>query len=133
MTLKQSEAIRLLFNNVAPSFKNCIELLVYSCFGKNSEQAKHATEVTIKPDTGVILSDEDKAALGVQFTQIVSQLAATGISVGAAMDIAHKCVPSVEIDEKTMQQLSDGGGEDEGIDKDLWAMLEAGRKDDASI
>ena len=42
VTLKQSEAIRLLFNTVAPSFKNCIKILVYSCFGLNSEQAKVA-------------------------------------------------------------------------------------------
>lgn len=128
VTLKQSEVIRLLFNNVAPSFKNCIELLVYSCFGKNSEQAKHAKEVTIKPDTGVILSDQDKAALGVQFTQIAGQLAAMGVSVQTAIAVAHKCVPSVELDEKTMQKLS-AGGEDENIDGDLWQMLSAGRND----
>ena len=127
VTLKQSEAIRILFNNVAPSFKNCIELLVYSCFGKNSEQAKHATEVTIKPDTGVILSDKDKAALGVQFTQIAGQLSAIGIPITTAIDIAHTCVPSVELDEKTMQELS--GGEDDKIDGDLWHMLDAGRND----
>ena len=127
VTLKQSEAIRLLFNNVAPSFKNCIELLVYSCFGKNSEQAKHAREVTIKPDTGVILSDQDKALLGVQFTQIAGQLAAIGIPITTAIDIAHKCVPSVELDKKAMQELSNG--EDANIDGDLWHMLEAGRND----
>jgi|GEM_PF-2899133 len=127
VTLKQSEAIRLLFNNVAPSFKNCIELLVYSCFGKNSEQAKHAREVTIKPDTGVILSDQDKALLGVQFTQIAGQLAAIGIPITTAIDIAHKCVPSVELDKKAMQELS--SGEDVNIDGDLWHMLETGRND----
>ena len=48
--LKQSETIRLLFNNVSPCYKNCIELLVYSCFGKNSEQAKKAKNVRIAPE-----------------------------------------------------------------------------------
>ena len=125
MTLKQSESIRLLFNNVAPSFKNCIELLVYSCFGKNSEQAKYAREVTIKPDDGVILSDMDKAQLGTSFTQIAGQFVAMGVPLANAVEIAHGFVPSAELDRATMEAL--GGGEAEGIDQDLWAMLNAGR------
>lgn len=127
MTLKQSEAIRLLFNNVAPSFKNCIELLVYSCFGKNSEQSKYARTVTIKPDDGVILSANDKAQLGVQFSQIAAQLAGLGMSLESAVNIAHSCVPSVEIDDNTLQSLS--SGEAENMDADLWSMFNAGRND----
>ncbi len=127
ITLKQSEAIRLLFNNVAPAFKNCIELMVYSCFGKNSEQAKHARNVTIKPDDGVILSANDKAQLGVQFSQIAAQLASLGLPVETAVNLAHSCVPSVELDEKTMQSLC--AGEDEHMDADLWQMLNAGRSE----
>jgi len=46
--LKQSETIRLLFNNIEPSFRNVIDLLVCSCFGVNSEQAKNANTVHIK-------------------------------------------------------------------------------------
>ena len=126
MTLKQSESIRLLFNNVAPAFKNCIELLVYSCFGKNSEQAKHAKEVTIKPDDGVILSDMDKAQLGTSFTQIAGQFVAMGVPLAKAVEVAHKFVPSAELDEETMQSLG-GGGEAEGMDNNLWEMFNAGR------
>lgn len=127
VTLKQSEAIRLLFNNVAPAFKNCIELLVYSCFGKNSEQAKFARNLTIKPDDGVILSANDKATLGVQFSQIASSLAALGLPVETAVNIAHSCVPSAEIDEQTMRTLT--AGESADIDADLWQMLNAGRNE----
>jgi len=125
MTLKQSESIRLLFNNVAPSFKNCIELLVYSCFGKNSEQAKHAKEVRIKADDGVILSDMDKAQLGSSFAQIAGGLVSMGIPLSQAMDMAHKFVPSAEIDQKVLESL--GGGEAEGMDNNLWSMFNAGR------
>lgn len=125
VTLKQSETIRLLFNNVAPSFKNCIELMVYSCFGKSSEQAKYARSVTIKPDDGVILSAQDKATLGLQFSQIAAQLTGIGLPVEAAVNIARSCVPSVEIDEKLLQSFTDG--EAENIDSDLWQMFNAGR------
>lgn len=124
ITLKQSESIRLLFNNVAPSFKNCIELLVYSCFGKNSEQAKCAREVRIKADDGVILSDSDKANLGVQFVQIAGQLTAMGVPMKSAIETACKFVPSADIDTETLEAIA---GEGEEIDESLWAMLSANR------
>lgn len=126
MTLKQSESIRLLFNNVAPSFKNCIELLVYSCFGKNSEQAKHAKAVKIRPDDGVILSESDKAQLGQAFTTIAGQLVAMGVELSEAVKIAQKFVPSAELDESAMSALG-GNGEGSGMDGSLWDMLNAGR------
>lgn len=124
--LKQSESIRLLFNNVAPSFSNVIELLVYSCFGKNSEQAKFAREVQIKPDDGVIMSDQDKAQLGQSFTTIAGQFVSLGVPLKTAIDIAHKFVPSAELDDGIMTELG-AGDEAEGMDQGLWDMLNAGR------
>ena len=126
VTLKQSEMIRLLFNNVAPSFKNCIELLVCSCFGANSEQAKHASKVQIKPDNGFVLSETDKAQLGNSFTQMAGQFVAMGVPLSTAIKVAQKFVPSAEIDEETMDALT--GGEAEGMDDNLWAQINAGRE-----
>lgn len=123
--LKQSEAIRLLFNNVAPSFKNCIELLVYSCFGINSEQAKHAREVTVKADNGVILSDQDNAQLGQAFSTIAGQLVSVGMPLESAIKMAQKFVPSAELDEETMGRLF--AGESAGMDESMWEQLNAGR------
>lgn len=123
--LKQSETIRLLFNNVAPAFQNCIELLVYSCFGKNSEQAKHASEVRIKADDGVILSDQDKAQLGQSFTQIAAQFVGMGAPLKTAIEVAHKFVPSAELDDELMKKLEDMGGAD--MDPDSWEAMQQGR------
>ena len=128
MELKQSETIRLLFNNVAPAFKNCIELLVYSCFGKNSPQAKYARQVEISPDDGVILSEQDKAQLGQSFTTILGGLVSVGVPLKTAADMAHKFVPSAEIDEETMEKLG-GEGESEGMDEDLWKKFNENRGD----
>ena len=125
VTLKQSEMIRLLFNNVAPSFKNCIELLVCSCFGLNSEQAKLASKVQIKPDNGFVLSEMDKAQLGNSFTQMAGQFVAMGVPLSTAIKVAQKFVPSAELDEETMDALT--GGEAEGMDDNLWAQINAGR------
>lgn len=125
VSLKQSEAIRLIFNNTAPQFKNVIALLVYSCFGKNSEQAKHAFEVTIKAGDGIILSDQDKAQLGQAFAGITGQLAGLGMSLKSAISTAQKFVPSAEIDKEVLDELDQG--EDEGMDQQLWEDFNAPR------
>ena len=129
--LKQSETIRLLFNNVAPSFQNCIELLVYSCFGRNSEQAKHAKEVRIKADDGVILSDQDKAQLGQSFTSIAAQFVGMGAPIKTAIEIAHKFVPSAEIDDDTMNDLA--MGENQDMDPEMWDAMQDSRDMDPYI
>lgn len=125
ITLKQSEAIRLLFNNVAPSFQNCVEFLVYSCFGKNSEQAKYAREVKIAADNGVILSDMEKAQLGSSFTQIIGGLVSVGVPLKNAADIASKFVPSAKLDEENIASFEQSG-ESQGLDSDLWNQINGG-------
>ena len=125
VTLKQSEMIRLLFNTTAPSFKNCIELLVCSCFGANSEQAAKARKVQIKADNGFVLSEMDKAQLGNSFTQMAGQFVAMGVPLSTAIKVAQKFVPSAEIDEETMESLT--AGEAEGMDEGMWETMNAGR------
>lgn len=125
VTLKQSEMIRLLFNTVAPAFKNCIELLVCSCFGANSEQATHAREVKIKADNGFVLSEVEKSQLGQAFSSMAGQFTAMGIPLTTAVKIAQKFVPSAEIDDETMDAL--GAGEAEGMDQQMWDAMNAGR------
>ena len=125
VTLKQSEMIRLLFNNVAPAFKNCIELLVCSCFGCNSEQAKLARKVRIKPDNGFVLSEQDKAQLGQAFTTMSGQFVAMGIPLDKAVKVAQKFVPSAEIDEETMDALQ--AGDAEGMNEEMMEQFNAGR------
>ena len=126
VTLKQSEMIRLLFNNVAPAFKNCIELLVCSCFGANSEQAALAKKVRIKADNGFVLSETDKAQLFSTFVQSAGQLVAMGTPLSTAFNLSKKAIPSIEIDEKTMNEI--GSGEAEGMDENMWESMNAGRE-----
>ena len=125
VTLKQSEMIRLLFNNVAPAFKNCIELLVCSCFGANSEQAALAKKVKIKADNGFVLSETDKAQLFSTFVQSAGQLVAMGIPLSTSIKMTQNAIPSVEVDEDTMNEI--GAGEAEGLDQQMWDTMNAGR------
>lgn len=124
VTLKQSEVIRTLHNSMAPAMQPCIKLLVYSCFGKNSEQAKHAGEVTIQPDSGVVLSDQDKAQLGQSFTTIAAQLVSIGLPVPTAMKLAQKFVPSAEFDEQMMDDLDQVNENQQGFDEDMWGAIQ---------
>ena len=122
--LKQSEAIRLLFNNVAPSFQNCIEMMVYSCFGKNSEQAKYAKNVQIAPDDGVILSDMDRATLGQGFSTIAGQLVSIGVPLSSSVQIAKSFIPSAELSEQIMAEISGGDEKEaEGLNTTLWEKI----------
>ena len=126
VTLKQSEMIRLLFNTVTPAFRNCIELLVCSCFGANSEQAQHARKVRIKADNGFVLSEVEKSQLGTAFSTMAGQFVAMGIPLKDAISISQKFVPSAEIDDEMMEALE--VGENEGMDEALWEQMNQGRE-----
>lgn len=117
--LKQSESIRLLFNNVAPSFKNCIEMLVYSCFGKNSEQAKYARDVEMSADNGTVLSDLDKAQLGQSFSGIFGTMVSAGTPIKPSIEIARLFVPSVELSQEILASIDSDSEEENGVDENL--------------
>jgi hypothetical protein len=125
VTLKQSEMIRLLFNNVAPSFQHCIALLVCSCFGADSEQAKHASKVRIKADNGFVLSETEKIDMGLKFSQMIQTLNSVGIPLKESIELAKTFAPSADISAETMRALTDA--DDSEITADIWEMLQANR------
>ena len=125
VTLKQSEMARLLFNNISPSLNNCIEWLVYSCFGVDSPQATYAKTVKIKADSGFVLSDMDKAQLGASFVQILGGLVGTGVPFEQAIETARGFVPSAEISGGLLESII--AGESEGISDGLWESINAAR------
>ena len=123
--LKQSETIRLIFNNVAPAFKSCIKLLVADCFGRNSEQFQHADEVRIKADDGVVMSDQEKAQMGQGLAQIAGQFVAMGTPLQTALKAADKLIKDGELDEKMLEELA--AGDAEGMDEEMWQQMGGGR------
>lgn len=124
--LKQSETARLLFNQVEPSFKNCIKLLVADTFGKNSEQFKHADEVHIKRDDGIVMSDQEKAQIGQSLAQTAGAFVSMGAPLTTALKAADKLIKDGELDEKTMDELT--AGENEGMDQEMWDAINGGRE-----
>lgn len=124
--LKQSETARLLFNNVAPSFKNCVKILVADCFGRNSEQYQYADEVQIKADDGVVMSDQEKAQIGQSMAQIAGSFVAMGAPLGTALKAADKLTKDGELDQETMDELAEGS-DDQGMDEEMWEQMNGGR------
>jgi hypothetical protein len=124
--LKQSETARLLFNNVAPAFKNCIKLLVADCFGRNSEQYQYADEVEIKADDGVVMSDQEKAQIGQSLAQIAGSFVAMGAPLGTSLKAADKLVKDGELDQETIDELEEGS-DGQGMDDEMWEQMNAGR------
>ena len=124
--LKQSEMARLLFNNVAPSFKNCVKILVADCFGRNSEQYKYADEVEIKADDGVVMSDQEKAQIGQSLAQIAGSFVAMGAPLGTSLKAADKLVKDGELDQETIEELEEGS-DGNGMDEEMWEQMNGGR------
>ena len=124
--LKQSEMARLLFNNVAPSFKNCIKILVADCFGRNSEQYKCADEVEIKADDGVVMSDQEKAQIGQSVAQIAGSFVSMGAPLGTALKAADKLTKDGELDQETIDELAEGS-DGNGMDEEMWEQMNGGR------
>lgn len=124
--LKQSEMARLLFNNVAPAFKNCVKLLVADCFGRNSEQYQYADEVEIKADDGVVMSDQEKAQIGQSLAQIAGSFVAMGAPLGTSLKAADKLVKDGELDQETIDELEEGSDAN-GMDEEMWEQMNGGR------
>lgn len=121
IALKQSEAVRIIFKSAAPAMQPCIRLLVLSCFGKNSEQAKYADNVRILPDSGIILTDQDKAQLGQSFTAIAGSLAAQlGFPLEDAISVAKNFVPSAEIPADLITRIQGAAAAPGEADPDEW-------------
>lgn len=123
--LKQSETARLLFNQVEPALKNCIKLLVADTFGKNSEQYRHAGEVHIKRDDGVVMTDQEKAQIGQSLAQTAGAFVSMGAPLTTALKAADKLIKDGELDENTMDELT--AGENEGMDQEMWDAINGGR------
>ena len=127
--LKQSEMARLLFNNVAPSFKSCVKILVADCFGRNSEQYMYADEVQIKADDGVVMSDQEKAQIGQSLAQIAGSFVAMGAPIGTALKAADKLTKDGELDQETIDELEEGS-DNQGMDDEMWEQMNGGREMD---
>ena len=107
LTLKQSETIKLYETELKYNLRNVIEIIVISCFGPNSPQAKKAGTVNIDFSAPVVLSDEKKADAGLKFTQGVAQLVTAGMPLDMAIQNMRQFFPMYEISDEDLDRLKD--------------------------
>jgi hypothetical protein len=95
ITLKQSEAIKIIANAVQPQIQPMVKYLVVSCFGANSPQAQKAEEVRFNFESSVVLTDAERGKLLTSFSQGVSMFTGSGMTLDEAIIAANKFVPNI--------------------------------------
>ncbi len=106
ISYKQSETIQNINNAVIPSVQPIVRLLIYSCFGPDSEQARIADSVHISFDSPEIITNDTRGAMFEKFTSGVNMLNSAGINVHDAVIMGHLFMPEIEIPDEVMSKLN---------------------------
>ena len=107
ITLKQSETIKNVNNSILPSLQPIVKILVYSCFGKNSEQARVCDSVRLSFESPTVISNEEKGQLLVKFADAISKISTAGVSIADSVEIAKCFIPEMHIPEDVMKRLKE--------------------------
>jgi hypothetical protein len=107
VTLKQSETLKAIGNNIIPQTQDLVKLMVYSCFGLDSEQAKRADKLRLSFDSPTIMTDQQKAETGEKFFAMVTNGVTAGMPIDMAVGIAHEFVPSADIPQEYLDRLEE--------------------------
>ncbi len=105
ISMKQAGTIQNIGNKLIPQLQPIVKMLVYSCFGPDSEQAKSADMVRIDFDTPVVLTNEQRNAAGVTFSSVLAASIAAGLQPADALDVAHSFTPDIEMPNDLMDRL----------------------------
>jgi hypothetical protein len=105
ITLKQSETIKGVNNNITPSLRPLIKMMVVSCFGEDSEYVGKCDQIRINFDSPVVVTNEQKGNLFSKFCQGVGQLTTAGLELADAVAIAQAFIPDVKIPDNIIQNV----------------------------
>ena len=105
-TLKQAATIQNIGNKIIPQLSNVVKMMVYSCFGPDSEQAKKADKVRIDFDSPVVLTNEERNAAGTTFSAVFSALFNGGLQPADAIEIAQSFTPDIELPQSVIDKLN---------------------------
>ena len=107
VTLKQAEEIQTLARTVANQLDNITKILVFSCFGPDSPEAKAFDEVKISFENPVVLSDEARSNMGVKFANIYAQIWNTGVDAETAFKLAKVFISGIDFPDELTKKLKD--------------------------
>ncbi len=115
-TLKQAEVAKELGNKIIPQYQPSVVMLIYSCFGPNSEQAKMADQVRLTFESPVVLTNEERNAAGTTFSGLFTAFINGGLQPGDAIEMSKAFTPDIELPQDVidrLNQIADMGLNDE--------------------
>jgi len=102
---KASETVKAINEEIMPSFKPIIKIMIASCFGVEHEYFQKADRVRLSFESPEIVTNEEKGKLLASFSSAVASLSGAGISLRTSVDIAQKFLPDIKIPQAIMDQL----------------------------
>jgi len=106
-TLKQAESVTAVGNQVKLQVKDFIRVMVYSCFGPDSEQAKKADNVRLDFDSPVILTNEQRNQAGATFSTVFTAMIGGGLQPGDAIELSKAFIPDIELPQDIINKLAE--------------------------
>jgi hypothetical protein len=116
-TLKEAATIKQSANEATVQLAPIIKILVNSCFGYDSPQAKKADGVKISFDSPTVMTNAEKTTSLQAFGGFISQATTAGMQLGYAVEIAKQFIDNLEIP-KDMQEYLDTYDDSEHDDFD---------------
>ncbi len=105
-TIKQAGSIQKIANKIIPQLQPLVEILVYSCFGPDSEQAKLADKVRVDFDSPVVLTNKERNEAGTTFSTVVDSMIGAGLQPGDALEMAKAFIPDIELPQDVLDKLA---------------------------
>lgn len=115
-TLKMAGSIQKIANKIIPQLQPLVKILVYSCFGPDSEQAKIADKVRVDFDSPVVLTNKERNEAATSFSAVVTAMVGAGLQPGDALEVGKSFIPDIELPQDILDklaQVADMGLQDE--------------------
>jgi hypothetical protein len=124
VTMMQSEVTKRIANIVAPQLKNITRLLVISCFGPDSAQAKNLGKIKINFNPPQMITNEERADMGTAFVNALKILAVdVGLPGKSAIALAQSLMPGAEVPAEVLTAFEELDGVGEGTNPNIGGLL----------
>ena len=107
ITLKQSETIKAINQEMMPAFKPIIKILIASCFGVQSEYYQQADRVRMSFESPEVVTNEERGKLLEKFANAVASLKGAGMALKTAVETSQKFLPDIQIPQTILDSLED--------------------------
>jgi hypothetical protein len=105
ITLKQNEYLVGLGRELAPQFQNVVKMMALSLFGTKSKQAKKINSLCLVFDSPTVMTNEQKATSGNNFSTMIQSLVGSGIALTTSVKIAKLFINDIEIVDELMTEI----------------------------